>query len=114
MTIESLLDDLFELLKDEDHWTQRGIARKADGTVVPATHPDAVKWCLLGGVGKVASSSPYEFVLTLNYLLYQEAKKTAALAQIHHQPVTGFNDTSTHSQVLDLIDAARKSLRNES
>jgi hypothetical protein len=110
-TVESLLDDLFELLKDPDHWTQHCLARKEDDVRIFPSHPDAVKWCLVGGIDKV---TPLEF-RTLQYelkrLIYQELKKKLGLPYFEDS-LSSFNDRFTHFEVLDLIDSTRKSLRS--
>jgi hypothetical protein len=113
-TPETVLDDLFELLKDPDHWTQLDLARLADGSATNPSNPNAVKWCLIGGICKITDSglfvdSPYTFV-QLNMRV--RGILTRQLYQISvYDNLEIFNDCSTHSKVLDLIDVTRKSLR---
>ncbi len=46
----SALRDAYELIKDEDRWTQGMIARDAHGDQVLPWAPEAVRWCASGAV----------------------------------------------------------------
>jgi hypothetical protein len=107
-TTESVLDDLFELLKDPEHWTKGALARPADdGMSVPPLDSRATRWCLAGAAIQV-SHSP-----TLDHFRVQEEVIALLEHQLPspHKSLESFNDASIHDQVLDLIDVVRKSLR---
>jgi hypothetical protein len=79
-----------ELLSDPSRWTQGEFARDDDGYRVNIDSSTAVKWCLLGACIKLRVDSG---------LLYDHLKKK----DIKIDSLTGFNDTHTHSEVMDAL-----------
>jgi hypothetical protein len=118
-TPAEVLDDLFELLKDPDHWTRGRPARLASDCPVHPTDPGAVKWCLIGGIHKVMWSEFYKTNTSIALKNDLQNRVIRILDQqldgIRHTYATlaSFNDLSTHAQVLDLIDTTRKFLRED-
>ncbi len=51
---------LSELFSNESCWTQETFARTADGTRVAPKNPDAICWCLRGGIEKCYGHSNHE------------------------------------------------------
>jgi hypothetical protein len=121
LTPEVALDDLFELLKDQDHWTQGSLARRADGFPIHPLHPQAARWCLIGGIQEVTDFKSASFNAVILLLSTQvfgtrfpQMATNIFLTDFdnYYRYLEDFNDRSTHPQVMDLIDATRKSLRN--
>lgn len=85
------------LLADPDHWTQGASARDESGAVCASRSPEAVRWCLHGGMHKV--TPPLAAWLRWDMVwVFSEAGTP--------ENISGFNDSSPHAAILDAIDAA--------
>jgi len=100
---------LVELFSDAKRWTQEAFARsKAGGTRLPSS-PDAVCWCLWGGVLRVYSGTAKDDGTVRDDVI---DKLVAATGQIASSSVnrtsilSRYNDSHTHSEVLALCEAA--------
>jgi GNAT superfamily N-acetyltransferase len=113
-TPETVLDDLYELFIDPDHWTKGWPARLINGDYTNPLDLQAVKWCLTGGLNKVVYSKLWTGTGDHLVELYQKVFEILEQQLRTDKSLASFNDSSTHAQVIDLIDAARKSLRNNS
>jgi hypothetical protein len=108
-TLAGAFQALLDLLRPKDRWTQRASARLADGTALPdPCVPDAVCFCVVGAVGRVACeldlSSRIHFGL-LDALDAVSPDKPAEIGDAVH-----YNDAPgrTHRQVLALVKQAQK------
>jgi hypothetical protein len=113
-TPETVLDELYELLLDPGHWSKGWSARLINDNYASPIDPQAVKWCLTGGVHKVVYSKLCPETRDHIAELYQKVFWILEQQLRTDKSLLSFNDSSTHAQVTDLIDAARKSLRNNS
>ena len=97
-TTAQILKEARELLSSESRWTQGVIARDVIGVPVGAESDEAVCYCSLGAIDKVAG--------------YQDAYSgncaTRKLQQVLQGSVISFNDKQgrKHSEVLAAFDAA--------
>ena len=93
------------LLAVPERWTRFALARDRYRHEADPRSPRAVRWCLLGAVGRTAE--PGDPARLVQDWLVQAARARG-------QPeVTCFNDGGTHAQVLELVDeviAAAKEL----
>lgn len=102
-TVLQCLRALRTLIGKEHYWCKGNYARTALGCGTSAINTDACQWCLIGGMSKVTR------VIYLYYGL-----RDALVAQLEgYSPritpdsaLIGFNDHSTHAEVIALIDAA--------
>lgn len=90
----ALLKSVRELLTDPTHWTQRAYARDKGGCIVGSEDPRAVCWCLFGALLKLGRIRPPQD-------MDGAARRLAAEAEC---PVSSFNDSRTHADVLRLLD----------
>jgi len=82
-----------ELISKPENWTQRATARSADGRRVSALSTEAVCYCAMGAMVKVA---PLYLGSRLDFLLSAAVQESAA----------HYNDTHTHAEVLAMFDKA--------
>jgi hypothetical protein len=102
--VAASLRDAHDLIIDERNWCKGASARTRNGMGAHAAAPDAVAWCALGAIRRVAT--PIVFFDT----------EIALLAALGHvlppgfYIVTDFNDAgnTTHADVLDLFLRAIK------
>lgn len=101
------LRDLRDLLEPPGNWTTGTYARNADGRGVGEISPIATCWCLRGGVARLLGG-----LYTHRYLVHGLAEVEVRLKRLANREidvemsVADFNDTHTHREVLELIDAA--------
>jgi hypothetical protein len=98
------------LISDPKRWTQSNYAKNKNRSSVDPTSPKAVCWCALGALQKVVN------------ILYQNSRSDKNLHSDEYHEIRElladqagerphvFNDTHTHSEVLDLFDRTIKSL----
>jgi hypothetical protein len=84
------------LITDPAKWTQGAQARDKRGQPFSTHNDNAVCWCALGAIEKVADPYSEE--------AYEAAKKLRSISP--NGTVSDFNDTHTHVEVLALFDAA--------
>lgn len=92
-----------ELLVTEDKWARKGFAFDKDNRMVFGASPSAVKWCLLGAVGKCYQGAEGEAVREL--LIAELSAKDVAE---HERPgvISRWNDSleTTFTDVQKLLD----------
>lgn len=85
-----------ELLGDESRWTRDNLAHDVYGVEIDPRSKNAVCWCVMGAVQKFSPGAGYQ---------------GAALSRVHSvvgESIDEFNDnpTTTHADVLRVLDAA--------
>jgi hypothetical protein len=97
-TVE-ILEKARELISDESRWTRGWFAKTADGYRCNPLSLGAECFCALGALSKVMGTNYGELT-----------GKTATERLRSSLPsgcnITGFNDSATHAEVLDLFDRA--------
>lgn len=94
-----VLRQIDELFADESCWTQRALARTAEGNLTAPTGDLAVAWCLSGGIYKIIGI----FDSKLRFAVYERL-----VAETHpRRELSDFNDHATFAEVKALIKAAR-------
>lgn len=86
-------------IENRRNWIQRLSACRVDGSHCPPTDSAAVGWCALGAIRSIVGEGAEENVL------FEKAYATIN-AVSDSRFIAGFNDTSTHEQVLALFDKA--------
>lgn len=101
MHVLELLQKTKKRIKDPRHWTRDELAVDSENNPVSTHCGDACSWCLMGAMlvelpsGKSLSSCPE----------YLEARKILLkLMPPGCSSVATFNDSSTHEEVLHLLD----------
>lgn len=92
----TLKDDLIEaraIIEDEEHWTQRTCARRADGRACVVDSSEAVRWCAGGAILKVTHDIGVHLAL-------------GAACPDGEYTVTRVNDILGHRAVLEMFDRA--------
>lgn len=101
----SKLEKIRALIEDPSTWTQDAWARNACGREVDFDSPKAVSFCLIGAIRRVTAEDKTEGDYFLEYL-------TAALdirgyrAADSYSRLQVFNDTTTHADVIEVLDEA--------
>ena len=91
------------VIADPRRWTQGWYAKNAEGKSVGPCKPDAVCWCSVGAIDKVAheeSTYAARFAAT-RYL-------ARVSAECGYSDVSDFNDNSSHEAVMKAWDKAIK------
>ena len=91
------------VIADPKHWTQGSYAKVAEGRNVGPAKPDAVCWCSIGAIDKVAheeSTYAARFAAT-RYLAVVSDKYGSS-------GIPDFNDNSSHETVMKAWDKAIK------
>lgn len=99
MTPAELLRKARALLEMQNHWTKRAFALNAEGYVTDPTGNDAVCWCSVGAIRRVAGGAHRTAVIESTNAL------TACLSGRY---ISEFNDdpNTTHADVLAMFDRA--------
>ena len=102
----SILKAARERLSDPARWCQNVAARSATGRALAPTHKAAASWCILGAVEACANEQGNDghSIGRVAALLYSEVKRLRGFGA----QTSIYNDTSTHKEVLALLDAAIK------
>ena len=93
MNTREILVAARELISEPERWTQGEHARDLNGRRVSPGGPNAVCWCSLGALEKVADGSPPHVA----HAVLQYAVRTR---------VSQFNDGTDHAAVLAMFDRA--------
>lgn len=97
MTRNELLIQARALIADPARWCRKALARDPKGKVCPPDSPEAVSWCALGAMAKVAWE--HEFPL-----LHEVLAKCPNYLGLPWDQVAQLNDRGGHDQVLALYD----------
>ena len=81
-------------IADEKNWCQNDYARSAVGELVIPTEDSACSWCSLGSIFSVVGSMGASYV------------HSEFLGRYMDKPITIFNDSHTHAEVLAAWDKA--------
>ena len=95
--VVKLLKDARNLIAKRENWTQDDFAKTADGNGVYSKSDEAVCWCSLGALTKSSPPDEDKQIKNLAKLLLSEAMDS---------PITTFNDSHTHEEVLAAWDKA--------
>jgi hypothetical protein len=114
LTVPDVLQKAKALISNRDNWTQQCEARNKDLQPCPPNHPDAVAFCIIGAVHNVCGldcddpteSLPEHKVSRDAYDILQDAVIQITDGQREDYTVEQYNDTRTHSQVLEMLDTA--------
>ena len=98
MTVKDVLVATRELLADPVRWTQGCMAKDSEGTNVFPKAPEAVCWCLLGALHRIASGPE-------SFYLHDTARRLVE-KQSNGMVIGAFNDNATHNEVLAALDRA--------
>ena len=91
------------VIADPKHWTQCWYAKDAEGKSVGPCKPDAVCWCSVGAIDKVAhEESTYAARFAATRYLSDVA------AECGYIGIPDFNDSSSHEAVMKAWDRAIK------
>ncbi len=96
-TMDALIA-LKTLLAEPPSWTKGKSARNAEGNRTEPTRDDAVCWCLLGAIYRITNYDCNLFIVINNIMR----------GLVNNTAITAYNDnpTTTHADILKLIDAA--------
>lgn len=103
-TTATILKAARDLIAKPENWTTGGLARNTDGVFVSVASLDAVCFCALGAIDKVSED------MAARSLAYERLRD--ALGEGRRMVAT-FNDSSSHSEVLDLFSKAIKAAEGE-
>jgi hypothetical protein len=91
-----------ELLSDKSRWTQRTFARDSNGWSTDVDSGNAVSWCLVGAMEKVAGRGNF---ISIEKMRSRVRASVPDLANYGYS-LSMFNDTQPHANVLALLDRA--------
>lgn len=94
MDTAQILKDARALIADEKNWTQDKVARDRRGYSVSPESRRAVCFCAIGALRKTCVDD--------DSLIYARD----VLRDVAKIPITEFNDTHTHAEVIALFDRA--------
>ena len=113
---QKMLDQVQNLLAKEESWTQCSMAKTSYETSVSPSHPEAVKFCMLGAIAKCddrynnlhpslaasdAEGAIIEAALRAHYI-FKDHEVLPGVACINDSPFT------THEVVVDLLAKAKR------
>ena len=91
------------VIADPKHWTQGWYAHNAEGQDVEPAEPDAVCWCSLGALKKVAHEE------NANGACFAATEYLAVVAaECGYSGISDFNDNLSHEAVMREWDEAIK------
>lgn len=99
--VVQILNDAYELIKDEERWTQGWYARGMHGAKVDSCSSDARKWCLAGALTKMASK------FNKLYALWYVAEPFKLLTG---KTLSQFNDFHNHKEVIAALQKLIKQI----
>lgn len=104
MIVTLILKQVRALLANPDRWTKGEMARNAFGAPIDPQGSNATCWCLMGAIHHETKDDPF-----LAGSVYQILR-----TQLQGQTVSDFNDngTTTHTDVMTLLDKAIESSEN--
>ena len=108
MKPSELLTKAKAVIADPKHWAQGWYAKDAKGQSVGPRKPDAVCWCSLGALEKVAyEEDTYKTCLAATGYLFKVS------AECGYIGIPYFNDNSSHEAVMKAWDKAIKLAKEE-
>lgn len=104
--IRDLLTKTKDVISTIDTWTKHAFARNDKGEAVSSKNPNAICWCLAGGLEKAAEEES-----TKNEIVEETRKHLVTMIKKKGVPsIASFNDYSTHPEVMNLLDEAISAL----
>lgn len=100
-----ILRSLRELISDKEKWCRGTFARDENKNSVSPMESTACAWCIVGGIDKIANDNSVSGDGVLERIDLYSLEKQAK--NIDH-----FNDTSSHAEVLKLLDDYIKEIDN--
>lgn len=108
-TDDDILRDVraaIELISDPERWTRNILARDRAGHRCPASHPSAVRWCIVGALIKTGDVDRVPSAVTaLNTILTKSGVLDVIAAN---------DDSKNHTELIKLLWKAYKTLEKES
>ena len=101
MKPSELLTKAKALIADPEHWTKGWYAHNAEGQDVGPAEPDAVCWCSLGALEKVAHEEH-----TCGACLAATRYLAKVSDECGYSGIPYFNDNSSHETVMKAWDRA--------
>ena len=98
MNTTQYLQTVRQKISNPQHWTKGAFARDSNGMAVMELNEEAVCWCIMGAVFACDNTND-QFVDGV-YIVSQ------LIFTMGYPTVSSFNDSSTHEQVLSMLDAA--------
>ena len=116
MTPLEILSSARRLLSLETRWTKGWFGKTEDGRDRDALAPDAVCWCVAGGIERVSEGRPAAYFGALRSFVEanaiglpvarEEDGDERDTLQDMHDAIGGFNDALTHAGMLAALDRA--------
>lgn len=100
-----ILNDTYELIKEESHWTQETFARNATGQSVAVEDPTACKWCVTGALHAVVCRAYKARAWSVEDYYNWDVASYCVLARTMGEYLHSFNDSHSHAEVLSAIQA---------
>lgn len=100
-TTATILKAARDLIAKPENWTQGTYARDARGNEIGVRSDIAVCFCSLGAISAVSGNCD------------DAGMARDAIAALTRNGIVNFNDTHTHSEVLDLFSKAIKAAEGE-
>ena len=101
MKPSELLTKAKAVIADPKHWAQGFYAKDAKGQTLLPCNPDAVCWCSVGALEKVAyEEDTYSTRFAATKCLFEVS------AEYGYSGITDFNDNSSHKAVMKAWDRA--------
>lgn len=108
-----ILNDTYELIKDDSHWIRGCAARNAHEQEVDPISSDACRWCLSGALTKIMSTAIVArysqeacFSLSSVHTIVMPVwgrQIGNTLKPVMGDDITVFNDFNTHAIVIDAL-----------
>ena len=98
------------VIADPKHWTKGWYAHNAEGQDVEPAEPDAVCWCSLGAIVKVAHEEGVKDIRfkATEYLDKATEYLAKVSAECGYNGIPDFNDNSSHEAVMKAWDRTIK------
>lgn len=107
MKTSEILIKAKEVIVNPENWIQNYFAYNKNGHPVGrGTHPDAVCFCSVGAIQKVIGDKGDASEEFLSARKVREVTKVLTIAA--GETITDYNDTHTHSEVMEVWDKAIK------
>jgi hypothetical protein len=110
-----ILEHARDLITIPANWTQRAAARDGDGFGTGALNEVACSFCSVGAILRAHGNLNHDSSSTVGHRLYSDAifilSRGMSEVDANSTTVPQFNDTKTHSEVLQAFDITIEGLR---